>query len=113
MSPKRESPASDADALHGWEVEHTISATGKPRIILRKADRAEITVDRAEATPDAVALERGLVTALEQEVAASSPDDRDLWEARRDQAILARDDAAAQRVALAAVQRAREARDQE
>lgn len=89
--------------FHGWTIEHGENTTGKPRITLTKPGRATIWIDRRVGTEPDVALQRIKVTALEQDVAASSPDDRDLWQKRVQEATRERDRARAERVAAAAV----------
>lgn len=88
---------------HGWTITHEESATGKPRIRFSKQDRRDVWIDRRAGTDPDVALQRIKVDALAQDVAASSPDDRSLWEERLAKATRERDRARAERVALAAV----------
>jgi hypothetical protein len=92
-----------AEKFHGWTVEHGKSATGKPRITLSKPNRSTIWIDRRVGTDPEVALERIKVSALEQEVAASSPDDKTLWQKRLVEAIDDRDQARAYRTAMAGI----------
>lgn len=91
------------ETFHGWKVEHSENATGKPRITLTKPDRVTLWIDRRVGVDAEVALQRVKVDALQQDLAASSPDDRDIWQKRLDTAIQERDMARAQRVAQAAV----------
>ena len=88
-------------ASYGWSIEESVSSTGKPRLTLSKPERPTITIDRAARTPVDVALERVAVTAIEQDLFASSPDDRALWQQRLREAMRERDDAAAQRAEAA------------
>jgi hypothetical protein len=89
--------------FHGWTISHGKSATGKPRVTFTKPGRATVYVDRRVGTDAAVALQRGKVTIMEQEVAEATPDDRSLWQGRLDKAIEERDRAREERVAAAAI----------
>lgn len=88
---------------HGWTITHETSPAGKPRIRFSKPGRRDVWIDRRTGTAPDVALQRIKVDALQQDVAASPPDDRDSWQRRLEQAIREREQARAERVARAAV----------
>lgn len=106
---------SETTTFHGWKIavaeggdDFFPQHAGRPIVSFTKAGRDRIDiVSRAGADTD-VAIQRGKVDALTKDVAASSPDDRALWEKRLAQATRERDEAEALRSLAAGMAFARE-----
>lgn len=106
---------SETSTVHGWKIETREAGgdfypqhAGRPVVSFSKAGRNRIDiVSRVGADTD-VAIQRGKVDALQQDLDASSPDDRALWEKRLAQATAEKEDAEALRSLAAGMAHARE-----
>lgn len=109
---------SETTKFHGWTVvvaeaggDFFPQHAGRPVVSFAKPGRNRIDIVSRKGADPAVAIQRGKVDALTQDVAASPPDDRAAWEARLAQAIAEKEDAEALRSLAAGMAAARAAQE--
>ena len=110
----------DTSTYYGWKVTQGVVEEGDPAFPghvgypmarMQKRDRNTITtVGRPGIDPE-VMLQRIRVDALQQDVDASSPDDRESWEKRLAAATAEKEDAEALRSLAAGMAAARQAQE--
>lgn len=86
------------ESFYGWTITHSTHHDGKPVVEATKPDRVRMG-ERGEVGIDPeIMVQRLKPRLLAQDVVASSPDDRGLWQERLREAEDARDDARVVRV---------------
>lgn len=103
--------ANKTETFHGWKITHHEEGAdpgfhdGRPAVVLEKPGRNTLTIVGRKGVDRSILLERVKVDALQQDLDASPPDDREAWQDRLDKAVAERDRAKAMRVAQADIER--------